>query len=367
MRAVVKIGSNLLTTRNRLDESRLEALVEDISEVCSMGNEVIVVSSGAIAAGMEKLGLKRKPSDIRHKQAAASVGQSTLMWAYEKGFSKHGRKVAQILLTRDAFYDRVRYINAKNTILTLLDYGIIPIINENDSVAIEEIKFGDNDQLASLVAGLVGADRLVILSDVEGLYTRDPKRYKGAALIPVVERITPEIEKLAGGAGSLVGTGGMYSKILAAKRALQCGIKVNIISGKVPGALPSLFRGNPCGTEFRPGNLKMSARKGWIAFGLRARGSIVVDVGAREAIVSRGKSLLPSGIIAVEGKFRAGDAVYCTDAEGSRFAKGLTNYSSEEVGRLKGLRTSDIEKVLGYRYSDEVIHRDNLVLLEEGA
>ncbi|MEC4685476.1 MAG: glutamate 5-kinase [Nitrospirota bacterium] len=365
MRTVIKIGSSLLTTGNSLDESRIGALGRDISEVHSMRNEVIVVSSGAVAAGMKKLGLKRKPSDIRHKQAAASVGQSTLMWAYEKSFSIHGKKVAQILLTRDAFYDRARYINAKNTILTLLDYSIIPIINENDSVAIDEIKFGDNDQLASLVAGLVDADRLVILSDVDGLYTRDPRRYKGARLIPVVERITPEIEALSGGTGSLVGTGGMYSKLLAAKRAVQCGIRVNIISGKVPGLLPSLFHGNPCGTEFKPGAEKIPARKGWIAFGLRARGSIMVDDGAKDAILSRGKSLLPSGIISIEGSFKAGDAVYCTDTGGNRFAKGLTNYSSEEVGKLKGLRTSEIEKTLGYRYSDEVIHRDNLVLLQE--
>ncbi len=364
MRAVIKIGSSLLTTGNSLDESRIEALGRDISEVHSMGNEVIVVSSGAVAAGMKKLGLRKKPSDIRHKQAAASVGQSSLMWAYEKSFCIHGKKVAQILLTRDAFYDRVRYINAKNTILTLLDYRIIPIINENDSVAIDEIKFGDNDQLASLVAGLVDADRLVILSDVDGLYTRDPRRYKGARLIPAVEKITPEIEALSGGTGSLVGTGGMYSKLLAAKRAMQCGIRVNIISGKVPGLLPSLFQGNPCGTEFKPQEEKIPARKGWIAFGLRARGSIMVDDGARDAILLRGKSLLPSGIISVEGSFKAGDAVYCTDRGGNRFAKGLTNYSSEEVSKLRGLRTSEIEKTLGYRYSDEVIHRDNLVLLQ---
>ncbi|GMT46931.1 MAG: glutamate 5-kinase [bacterium] len=364
MRAVIKIGSSLLTTGNSLDESRIGALGTDISEVHSMGNEVIIVSSGAVAAGMKKLGLKRKPSDIRHKQAAASVGQSTLMWAYEKSFSIHGKKVAQILLTRDAFYDRVRYINAKNTILTLLDYNIIPVINENDSVAIDEIKFGDNDQLASLVAGLVDADRLVMLSDVDGLYTRDPRRYKGAGLIPVVEKITPEIEALSGGTGSLVGTGGMYSKVLAAKRAMQCGIRVNIISGKAPGLLMSLFQGNPCGTEFKPRGKRIPARKGWIAFGLRARGSIMVDNGARDAILSRGKSLLPSGIISVEGSFGAGDAVYCTDGGGNRFAKGLTNYSAEEVGKLKGLRTSEIEKTLGYRYSDEVIHRDNLVVLQ---
>ncbi len=365
MRVVIKIGSSLLTTGDSLDESRIGALGADISEVHSMGIEVMVVSSGAVAAGMKKLGLRRRPSDIRHKQAAASVGQSTLMWAYERSFSTHGKKVGQILLTRDTFYDRTRYINAKNTILTLLDYDIIPVINENDSVAVDEIKFGDNDQLASLVAGLVDADRLVILSDVDGLYTRDPRRYRNARLIPVVEEITPEIEALAGGTGSLVGTGGMYSKLLAAKRATQCGIRVNIINGNVPGLLPALFKGGAFGTEFEPVKDRIPARKGWIAFGLRARGSIVVDDGAKDAILARGKSLLPSGIVSVEGAFRAGDAVYCTDRDGERFAKGLTNYSADEIEKLKGLRTSEIEKTLGYRYSDEVIHRDNLVVLKK--
>ncbi len=364
-RLVIKIGSNLLTSGNGLDETRIAALSTDISEAHSRGKEVIVVSSGAIAAGMKSLGLKRRPSDIRHKQAAASVGQSALMWAYEKGFGRHDKKVAQILLTRDAFHDRRRYINAKNTITTLLDYGVIPIINENDSVAVEEIKFGDNDQLASLVAGMVSADRLIILSDVDGLYDRDPLKHSSARLIPVVEEITPEIERIAGGAGSLVGTGGMYSKVLAAKRAVRYGIIVNIINGKVPGLLRSLLEGRAVGTEFRSARKKMPARKGWIAFGLRARGSIAVDAGAREAIVARGKSLLPSGIVSVEGNFSPGDAVYCTDDSGVRFAKGLTNYSSEEVRRIMGKRTSEIERHLGYRYSDEVIHRDNLVLLQD--
>jgi glutamate 5-kinase len=365
MRIVIKIGSNLLTSGAGFDESSICTISADISRVHSMGNEVIVVSSGAVAAGMQKLGLKRKPSDIRHKQAAAAVGQSTLMWAYEKCFGLHKKKVAQILLTRDAFYDRTRYINAKNTILTLIDYGIIPIINENDSVAAEEIKFGDNDQLASLVAGLVDADRLIILSDVEGLFTKDPTRYSNAELISSVEKITPELELIAGRRGSQFGTGGMYSKLLAAKRAMDYGITVNIISGRKPGLLSSLLEGKPCGTEFRSAEKRLPARKGWIAFGLKARGSIIVDNGAQKAITEKGKSLLPSGIVAVEGSFSAGNAVYCKNRRGERFAKGLTNYSSAEIENIKGLRTSEIEKALGYRYSDEVIHRDNLILIKK--
>ncbi len=364
MRIVIKIGSNLIATEEGLSEKRINALSSDISEVHSMGNEVVVVSSGAIAAGMKRLGLKTKPRDIMHKQAAAAAGQSGLMWAYEKSFSKYGKKVAQILLTRDAFFDRNRYINAKNTILTLLSYGVIPIINENDTVAVDEIKFGDNDQLASLVAGLVDADRLIILSDVDGLYTKDPKRYKNARLIERVEDITPELEKTAGMSGSSLGTGGMYSKLLAAKKAMGFGITVNIINGNIPGLLKRLLNGEHYGTEFQPKGRKVSSRKGWIAFGLRSRGSIVVDDGAREAILKKGKSLLPSGIVTTSGNFSSGDAVYCVDKEGKRFAKGLTNYSSLEIEKIKGHKTSEIEGILGYKYSDEVIHRDNLVILE---
>lgn len=364
MRLVIKIGSSLLTSGSGLDEAKLKSLCEDISRAQEMGNEIVVVSSGAIAAGMQRLELKRKPSDIRHKQAAAAVGQSALIWAYEKSFSNYGKKVAQILLTRSAFYDRARYINAKNTILTLFDYGIIPIINENDTVAVDEIKFGDNDQLASLVAGLVDAERLIILSDVEGLHTKDPTRNRSAKLIPYVDEITPELEFSAGKAGSHIGTGGMYSKLLAAKRTVGYGVTVNIISGKKPGLLLSLLEGVHCGTEFRPKGEKLPARKGWIAFGLKARGSIIVDNGAMKAITTRGKSLLPSGILSVEGNFSAGNAIYCKSRDETRFARGLTNYSSEEIILIKGLRTSEIEKTLGYRYSDEVIHRDNLILIK---
>ncbi len=363
-RLVIKIGSNILTNEKEgLDTKRIQSIACDIAELHNIGYEVIVVSSGAVAAGMKKLGLKEKPRDIRLKQAAAAVGQSSLMWAYERSFGDYGKKVAQVLLTRDDFSDRKRYINSKNTLLTLLSYGIIPIINENDTVAIDEIKFGDNDHLASMVASLVDAERLIILSDVEGLFTDDPGKDPKATLIKTVEEVTPELEGRAGGAGSVIGTGGMYSKLLAAKRAVNNGITVNIVSGRKSGLLVSLLKGSQHGTEFKPKKEKLPSRKGWIAYGSRAKGSLCIDEGAVKALIHGGKSLLPSGIVSVEGIFEIGDAVYCVDSEGNRIAKGLTNYSSSEVEKIRARKTTEIEKILGYRYSDEVIHRDNLVLV----
>ncbi len=363
-RIVIKIGSNILTDASgMLNHKRIQAIAKDVSEVCNAGHEAVIVSSGAVAAGMKKLGLKEKPKDIRLKQAAAAVGQSSLMWAYEKCFEDHHKKVAQVLLTRDDFSERVRYLNSRNTLITLLSYGIVPVINENDTVATDEIKFGDNDQLAALVSGAIDAERLVILSDVDGLYSGDPKERPDSRLMPLVEDITPEIEALAGGAGSAVGTGGMYSKVLAAKKTMSYGIKMNIISGRKKGILLSLLSGAHYGTEFRPGMKKISSRKGWIAYAVKPRGSLIVDDGAVSAIMRSGKSLLPSGILRVEGIFDTGDAVYCADAGGSRIAKGIVNYSSHDTERIMGRKTSEIEKILGYKYSDEVIHRDNLVVL----
>lgn len=363
-RLVIKIGSNILTSENDgLDLDRIQSITDDVSAAKDAGYEVAIVSSGAVAAGMTKMGLKEKPKDIVLKQAAAAVGQSNLMWAYEKSFSTHGKKVAQVLLTRDDFADRKRYINSRNTLITLLSYEIIPIINENDTVATDEIRFGDNDHLASMVAGLIDAERLIILSDVDGLFSDDPRRSPGASLIETVEKITPEIERMAGGSGSAVGTGGMFSKLLAAKRAVHHGITVNIINGRDKGAISSLLGGVRHGTEFRARKTRLSSRKGWIAYACRTKGSIIVDDGAARALLKGGKSLLPSGIVSLSGGFEAGDAVYCLDPAGKRIAKGLVNYSSLEIEKIKGKRTSEIEGILGYRYSDEVIHRDNLVLL----
>lgn len=363
-RIVIKIGSNILTHKSSgLNRARIQALAGDVSKLSEAGHEVVIVSSGAVAAGMKKLGLKVKPKDIRLKQAAAAVGQSSLMWAYEKGFSEFGKKVAQILLTGDDFSERLRYLNSRNTIITLLSYGIIPIINENDTVVTDEIKFGDNDRLAALVSALIDAERLIILSDVDGLYSADPNKDPGAKLIPFVEKITTELEEKAGGAGSSVGTGGMYSKIKASAEALSYGIRVNIVSGRKKGIVVSILNGDHRGTEFIPTEKRLSSRKGWIAHAIRPRGSLVLDDGAVNALLKSGKSLLPSGIMKVEGLFEPGDAVFCLDPKGQRIAKGIVNYSSHDVGRIKGRRTSEIEMQLGYKYSDEVIHRDNLVLL----
>jgi glutamate 5-kinase len=285
------------------------------------------------------------------------------MWAYERCFGEYEVKVAQVLLTREDLADRKRYINSKNTFLTLLSFGIVPIVNENDTVATDEIRFGDNDTLASLVAILAEADGLVILSDVEGLYREDPRFHTDAELIQCVEEITPAIEKLAGGAGSAIGTGGMYSKMLAAKRATSHGIWVNIITGKKKGLLVSLLKGKEHGTFFRPAENRLSLRKGWIAHSSRSKGTVVIDGGAAKAIYEMGRSLLPSGIVSIDGVFELGDAVYCVGPEGRRIAKGLTNYSSSDLGKIMGKKTSEIEKILGYKYSDEAIHRDNLVVL----
>jgi glutamate 5-kinase len=268
-----------------------------------------------------------------------------------------------VLLTRDGLSDRKMYINAKNTLFTLLDYGVIPVVNENDTVATEEIRFGDNDHLAALVASLVEADRLIMLSDVDGLYTANPARDRRARLIKTVEKVDADVMGLAGGSGSAVGTGGMYSKLLAARMAAQNGIGVNIINGRRPRLLAAVLQGGNPGTEFKPERGRLSARKGWIAHGIRAKGALELDAGAVKALREGRKSLLPSGVLRMQGSFQAGDAVYCLDPQGNRIAKGVSNYSSDEVKRIMGRKTSEIEAALGYKYSDEIIHRDNMVIL----
>lgn len=363
-RVVIKIGSNILAdVKEGLNTKRIASIADDIAKLRETGHEIIIVSSGAVAAGMKKLGLKTKPKDIKLKQAAAAVGQSGLMWAYERSFGEHDIKVAQVLLTRDDFSDRQRYINSKNTILTLLSYGVVPIINENDTVATDEIKFGDNDNLAALVAILVEAGRLLILSDVEGLFEKDPGSYPEASLIHKVERITPEIEKIAGGAGSAIGTGGMYSKLLAAKKAVSHGIAVNVLNGRKKGLLVFVAEGSQAGTFFVPEENRLSHRKGWIAYSSRHKGTLVIDDGAVTAITEMGKSLLPSGVVRVEGDFEDGDPVFCVDVRGRRIAKGIVNYSSDDMIKIAGKRTSAIEKILGDKHREEAIHRDNLVVL----
>ena len=367
-RLVVKIGSNILADDREgqtegLNMERIGAIAEDVVALKAMEYEIVVVSSGAVAAGMKKLGLREKPREIKLKQAAAAIGQSSLMWSYEKAFGGRQTKVAQILLTRDDLANRKRYINSKNTLLTLLSYGIVPVVNENDTVVTDEIKFGDNDNLAALVAIMIEAERLIILSDVDGLYHEDPRRNPGAELIASVDRITDSIEKKAGDAGSAVGTGGMYSKLRAAGKATSHGIAVNIVNGRKKGLLVSLMEGRPQGTFFRPREGRLTNRKGWIAYGSRAAGTVILDEGAVRALTEMGKSLLPSGITGVSGDFDAGAPVFCTDSEGKRIAKGLTNYSSSDIRKISGRKTTEIEGILGYKYSDEIIHRDNLVVL----
>lgn len=364
MRILVKIGSTILTSATHgLNRRRIASLARDVAKVKQAGHDVLLVSSGAVAAGMQKMGLRRYPHDIRIKQAVAAIGQSSLMWAYEKYFAAHGTKVAQILLTRDDFKNRIRYINAKNTLDTLLEFGFIPVVNENDPVSVDEIKFGDNDQLAALVAGMLSVNRMVILSDVDGLYDRDPVRSAKARIVREVQEVSDDVLALAEGATSQVGTGGMLSKLLAARMATAHGIPVHIINGRKAGTLARLVDGGTVGTTIRPATGKrLTSRKGWIAYSRRCRGTLHLDDGAVRAVVKGGKSLLPSGVVRTEGDFKKGDAVECVNPAGERIAKGLVNYPSDEIRILQKKKTSQIKNLLGYKYSDEVIHRDNLVV-----
>jgi glutamate 5-kinase len=364
-RIVIKIGSAVLASSEKgLDQGRIERFAAEVSDLLQRGHEVILVSSGAIAAGLKKLGLvKKKGMPLSLKQAAAAVGQSSLMWMYEKTFGDHGRKVAQILLTRDDLSNRARFLNARNTLQTLLDYGVVPIINENDTVSVDEIKFGDNDNLSGMVLHLADADLLVILSDIDGLYTADPSIDPSAVLIPLVEKVTAELERAAGDSQTVVGTGGMRSKIMTAKKVGAYGAPMVIINGRKPGVLRALFEGKEVGTLFLPRPEKQDSRKHWIAYTVCATGKVVVDDGGREAVVNRGKSLLPGGIVKVEGSFKPGDCVTCVDRSGVAFARGLVKYSSQDLERIKGLKSSQIAAVLGQKDYDEVIHRDDLVVI----
>jgi glutamate 5-kinase len=363
-RVVVKIGSSLVASRGAgLRPERIEQLAADIAALKAGGRAVLVVSSGAIVSGIQKLGLAAYPKNLPEKQAAAAVGQSRLMWAYEKAFESLGQKVAQVLLTHQDLADRKRFMNARHTLAALLEFGVIPIINENDTVAVDEIRFGDNDNLAALVAHLIDADVLVILSDVAGLYTEDPRTHADAALIPLVTDITKDIERLAGATRSFEGTGGMATKIQAAKKVSEYGGATLIMSGEQAGLLPSVFDGAEAGTFILPKGKRLTSRKHWIAFTLRAKGQLALDDGAVDALVRRGKSLLPSGITGVKGDFNAGDAVACADRQGREIAKGLVNFSSDVLRRIKGLKTAEIQKAVGAQGYEEAIHRDNLVIL----
>ncbi len=362
-RVVVKLGSSVVTTENGLDRKMIRNLADDIHEMRKTGKEFIIVSSGAIAAGVRRLGLKEGARTIPQKQAAASIGQSRLMSAYDEAFGRYGIRVGQLLLTRDDLTHRQRYLNARNTLMTLLSWGVVPIINENDTVVVEEIKLGDNDNLSALVAVLASADLLITLTDIEGLMDCDPRVNSDACLIPVVENITPELKSLAGGTSSGVGRGGMSSKIEAASKAQMSGVPMIITKGKVEGAIAKTLSGEVCGTLIMPAKEKISARKSWIRYNLRPEGALRVDSGAAKALTHGGKSLLPIGIIDVEGSFDDGAAVDVIDQNDNKIAVGLVNYSSEEMKRIVGRQTAEIDWVLGYRRYDEAIHADNLVVL----
>jgi glutamate 5-kinase len=366
-RVVLKVGSRVLTGKGRtLSQPVFDRLAREISAAKKRGYEVVLVSSGAIAAGMGRLGLLEKPKTMPEKQASAAIGQSALMWSYEKAFSFYGEKVAQILLTRDDLSNRNRYLNARNTLLTLLDFGVIPIINENDTVVVQEIKFGDNDNLSALVTNLVNADLLVILSDIDGLYDKDPRVHKSARLIRSVDQVTEEMEQKATGTLSLFSIGGMVTKLQAARKAALFGVPTVLANGMTEELLGKILRGEEVGTLFTSQVNKLTSRKHWIAFTLEPQGRIIVDEGAKRAILQRGKSLLPSGVLSAEGKFSLGDPVALSDLNGREFAKGLTNYDSSEINKIKGLKTSELERRLGYKYSDEIVHRDDLVCFLAG-
>nr|WP_321532990.1 glutamate 5-kinase [uncultured Desulfuromonas sp.] len=364
-RVVIKVGSAVISDQDGLDRDHLDALAQDICTLKQRGYEVILVSSGSVAAGKKDLGITGRPKTIPLKQAAAAVGQSRMMRYYRTAFRERKENVAQVLLTRDDLANRRRYLNARNTLTTLLDYGIVPIINENDTVVVDEIRFGDNDNLSALVTNLIDANLLVILSDVDGLYDKDPRKHDDATLIQEVERINEKIKAMAGVADSELGTGGMATKLKAAKRATMHGVGTAIINGLTPGNLLRLFDGEDVGTYFFPASNRMAAKKHWIAFTKKPRGKLLVDDGAVNAIVNNGRSLLPSGIKGVEGGFDRGDAVRLCDEQGNEFAKGVTNYALAELLQIMGKKTAEIEQVLGYKYGDEIIHRDNLVLTED--
>lgn len=361
-RVVVKVGSGVLTGKDGLNRRVIRDLTNDLCTLRKKNIEVILVSSGAIASGLKKIGLAKRPDTISGKQAVAAVGQPSLMMAWEKAFESHREKVAQILITRDDFNHRERYLNARNTIFTLLAWKIVPIINENDTVVVDEIKFGDNDNLSAMVTSLMDAQLLVCLTDLDGLYNKDPRIHEDAQLIPVVKRVNREITQYAGSIPGFLGTGGMGSKIKAAQTASFGGVPTIIANGTRPGVVQSVFRGEDVGTLFLPQDVTLCSRKRWIAFTKAPKGQITIDAGAEKAIVKGGKSLLPSGIKEVLGGFSLGDSVVLRNQEGQEVGVGMVNYDAGDIRKIMGLKTSQIEEVLGYKHDDEVVHRDNLVL-----
>jgi glutamate 5-kinase len=360
---VVKVGSGTLTDGGALRSRLIGSLARQIAALMDEGRRVVLVTSGAIAVGSRALGWDHTGRTIPEKQAAAAVGQIGLCEVYQQRFARHGRRVGQVLVTRLGLEDRERYLNARHTLGTLLDLGAVPIVNENDTVATEEIRFGDNDNLSATIVDLVGADLLVILTDVEGLYERPPRPGEPRArLLDVVPAVTDELRARAGGPGSAFGRGGMATKLEAAAAAGRSGAATVLCQGRAPDVLLRVARGEPVGTLFLPGD-RLASRKHWLAFTARPRGTLALDEGAVRALCERGRSLLPAGVASVSGEFGIGDPVRCVDAGGREVARGLTGYGAAEVERIKGLPTRRIAQVLGYSNGDEVIHRDDLVVL----
>ena len=362
-RVVVKVGSSLVTNDGQgLDLEAISRWAGQIAELHALGKQVLLVSSGAIASGMQRLGWRRRPQQVHELQAAAAVGQMGLAQAYETRFTSLGLPCAQVLLTHADLADRVRYLNARSTLFTLLQLGVVPVINENDTVVTDEIKFGDNDTLAALVTNLVEADALIILTDQAGLFSADPRLDATATLIRDATAGDPALEHMSGGAGSHIGRGGMITKVLAAKRAARSGADTVIASGREPNVLIRLANGESVGTQLRAATAVLTARKQWLADHLQLRGRVTVDAGAARALQADGKSLLPIGVLSVEGDFARGDVVACIDTQGREIARGLINYASTETRLIARRSTADIKSILGFIEEPELIHRDNLVL-----
>ena len=364
-RIVVKVGTSTLTYENgRLNYHRMETLVRELSDLSNQGKEIILVTSAAIAAGMDRLGLKERPSEIPEKQALAAIGQGILMNIYEKLFSEYGKIAAQVLLTRENSARHNQYTHCQNALNALLKMGAVPIINENDAIAVDEIKIGDNDTLSAIVSMIVGADLLIILSDIDGLYDDNPQTNPNAVLIKEIKEITPAVEKMAGGAGSKLGTGGMFTKLQAAKIAMNSGVPLIIAKGAEAGLIRKIVIGEDFGTLFVAKKGHLNARKSWLAFGRSTVGKIAVDEGCVQALAQDGKSLLAAGIVSLMGEFASGDTVSVVDADDREVARGIVNYSAEDLQKIIGLKTSEIASAIpNAKIYDEVIHRDSMVLL----
>ena len=361
---IVKVGSSLVTNNGEgLDRAAIAAWATQISQLVKQGKQIVLVSSGAVAEGMQRLGWKKRPVEVNELQAAAAVGQMGLVQMYESCFAQHGLHTAQILLTHDDLRDRKRYLNARSTLKTLLDLKVIPIINENDTVVTEEIRFGDNDTLAALVANLIEADALVILTDQQGLFSADPRKYKDAKFINFETAGNVALEQMAGGAGSDVGTGGMLTKILAAKRAAHSGAHTIVASGREKDVLIRLCAGEAIGTHLKSTQIKTIAKKQWLADHLRVGGKLVLDPGAVKVLKTDGKSLLSIGVMEVQGQFERGDVVACINEAGIEVARGIVNYNSADTQKIKRKASSEIEQILGYVEESVLIHRDNLIVI----